>query len=294
MLSQERPQSWSLHGGLSPICCQPPEVCTSLLLRTCSLLKIAATCFCSILSTFSSCCCGFCSIPASTCFYSTPDAGLVLEWEQTTGLLYAAGDVRLIRVWDTHKERKIQDIPTGADSCVTCLASDSADRSLMVAGCGDGTVRLYDRRQPASSSLVQTLREHNSWIANVHMQHYSKERNIVSCRCVCVGGGDSSQGGEGESCPPPPRKYPAVIVSSSFWPKTMDYNKAFWPKLRSFFESFLLLTGRCYEPTFCAILLLLGFVFAWYPFLPNSNFSRNQRLYNYSPGVFFSGSEKMC
>ncbi|CAG2212910.1 PKD1L2 [Mytilus edulis] len=38
------------------------------------------------------------------------------------------------------------DIPTGADSCVTSLASDSDWRSLVIAGCGDGTVRLFDRR----------------------------------------------------------------------------------------------------------------------------------------------------
>ena len=71
---------------------------------------------------------------------------MVLEWEQATRLLYAAGDVRHIRVWDTDKELNVQDIPTGAESCVSCLASDSADRCLLVAGCGDGTVRLYDRR----------------------------------------------------------------------------------------------------------------------------------------------------
>lgn len=76
---------------------------------------------------------------------------MVLEWEQATRLLYAAGDVRHIRVWDTDKEISIQDIPTRADSCVSCLTSDSADRSLLVAGCGDGTVRLYDRRMPPSS-----------------------------------------------------------------------------------------------------------------------------------------------
>lgn len=84
---------------------------------------------------------------SSTCL----GAGMVLEWEQTTRLLYAAGDVRHIRVWDTDKELNIQDIPTGADSCVSCLTTDSADRSLLIAGCGDGTVRLYDRRMnPAS------------------------------------------------------------------------------------------------------------------------------------------------
>ena len=77
--------------------------------------------------------------------------GMVLEWEQMTGLLYASGDVRHIRVWDVHKELMMQDIPTKADSSVTCLTSDSAERSLLIAGCGDGTVRLYDRRQHPNS-----------------------------------------------------------------------------------------------------------------------------------------------
>lgn len=79
---------------------------------------------------------------------------MVLEWEQATGLLYASGDVRHIRVWDTHKELMVQDIPTHADSSVTCLTSDAAERSLLIAGCGDGTVRLYDRRQPPTSRCV--------------------------------------------------------------------------------------------------------------------------------------------
>ena len=33
-------------------------------------------------------------------------------------------------------------------------------------------------------SLVQTLKEHKSWVVNVHMQQNSKDRNIVSCRYV--------------------------------------------------------------------------------------------------------------
>lgn len=126
---------------------------------------------------------------------------MVLEWEQPTGLLYASGDVRHIRVWDTHKELMVQDIPTKADSSVTSLTSDSAERSLLIAGCGDGTVRLYDRRQPPHSryvhegttvwvygnmtsppSLVQTLREHQGWVVNVLLQQYCQESTIVSCR----------------------------------------------------------------------------------------------------------------
>lgn len=39
----------------------------------------------------------------------------------------------------------LQDIPTGADSCVTSLSCDP-QRSLVAAGLGDGSVRVYDRR----------------------------------------------------------------------------------------------------------------------------------------------------
>jgi len=40
--------------------------------------------------------------------YIIPGAGLVLCWEQATGLLYSSGDVQRISLWDTHKEMKIQ------------------------------------------------------------------------------------------------------------------------------------------------------------------------------------------
>ena len=51
-----------------------------------------------------------------------------------------------------------QDIPTGADSCVTSMCCDSFGKSLIVAGCGDGSVRLFDRRMPPNDSLVMTFR----------------------------------------------------------------------------------------------------------------------------------------
>ncbi|XP_065898474.1 regulatory-associated protein of mTOR-like [Dysidea avara] len=107
-------------------------------------------------------------------------AGLVLCWEQATGLLYSSGDVQRISLWDTHKEMKTQDIPTNAGSCVTSLASDSARRSLLVAGCGDGTVRLFDRRQPTNNCLVSSLDEHKGWVINVHIQEGSNGHIISS------------------------------------------------------------------------------------------------------------------
>lgn len=113
-----------------------------------------------------------------------------MEWEQTTGLLYATGDVRHIRVWDTHKEVMVQDIPTKADSSVTCLTSDSADRSLLIAGCGDGTVRLYDRRQPPHGRYADLyvcvhvcvcICLYVCMCACVHVRMY-----VHACMCSCL------------------------------------------------------------------------------------------------------------
>lgn len=33
---------------------------------------------------------------------------MVVDWEQETGLLMSSGDVRIIRVWDTDREMKVQ------------------------------------------------------------------------------------------------------------------------------------------------------------------------------------------
>ena len=76
----------------------------------------------------------------------TAKGSMVLDWEQGTGLLYASGNVKHIRIWDTHKEMKVHDMPTGVDSCVTTLVSDGADPALCVAGFGDGSIKMYDRR----------------------------------------------------------------------------------------------------------------------------------------------------
>ncbi|XP_024002422.1 regulatory-associated protein of mTOR isoform X3 [Salvelinus sp. IW2-2015] len=100
---------------------------------------------------------------------SAHSAGMVVDWEQETGLLMTSGDVRVIRIWDTEREMKVQDIPTGADSCVTSLSCDS-QRSLIAAGLGDGSVRLYDRRMGANECRVMTYREHSSWVVKAHLQ----------------------------------------------------------------------------------------------------------------------------
>ncbi|XP_030064455.1 regulatory-associated protein of mTOR [Microcaecilia unicolor] len=103
---------------------------------------------------------------------------MVVDWEQETGLLMTSGDVRIIRIWDTDREMKVQDIPTGADSCVTSLSCDS-HRSLIVAGLGDGSVRVYDRRMALNECRVMTYREHMAWVVKAHLQKHS-DGNIIS------------------------------------------------------------------------------------------------------------------
>nr|KAF6417035.1 regulatory associated protein of MTOR complex 1 [Molossus molossus] len=109
---------------------------------------------------------------------TTRGAGMVVDWEQETGLLMSSGDVRIVRVWDTDREMKVQDIPTGADSCVTSLACDS-HRSLVVAGLGDGSIRVYDRRMALSECRVMTYREHTAWVVKACLQR-RPEGHIVS------------------------------------------------------------------------------------------------------------------
>ncbi|XP_048344394.1 regulatory-associated protein of mTOR isoform X6 [Sphaerodactylus townsendi] len=109
---------------------------------------------------------------------TTRGAGMVVDWEQETGLLMTSGDVRIIRIWDTDREMKVQDIPTGADSCVTSLSCDS-HRSLIVAGLGDGSVRVYDRRMALSECRVMTYREHAAWVVKAYLQKHP-EGNIMS------------------------------------------------------------------------------------------------------------------
>ncbi|XP_036427273.1 regulatory-associated protein of mTOR isoform X7 [Colossoma macropomum] len=105
-------------------------------------------------------------------------AGMVVDWEQETGLLMTSGDVRVIRIWDTEREMKVQDIPTGADSCVTSLSCDP-QRSLVVAGLGDGSVRVYDRRMAPNECRVMTYREHGAWVVKAHLQRET-DGHIIS------------------------------------------------------------------------------------------------------------------
>lgn len=49
----------------------------------------------------------------------------------------------------------------------------------MCVGCGDGTVRVFDRRLSPHESKIITFREHTSWVVNAALIN---EREIISGR----------------------------------------------------------------------------------------------------------------
>jgi regulator-associated protein of mTOR len=66
--------------------------------------------------------------------------------------------------------RDPQNIPTQADSCITSLSAEEEEGATFVAGFGDGSVRLYDKRCHAEESLVRTYRKHRTWVQDVKLQ----------------------------------------------------------------------------------------------------------------------------
>jgi regulator-associated protein of mTOR len=93
---------------------------------------------------------------------------IIVHWEQESCQIFAAGDPRVIRVWDSRRELKVHDLNTGADCAVTSLSTD--DENLVCAGCQDGSIRLFDKRLNSHDCRVATFREHTpSSIVKAHI-----------------------------------------------------------------------------------------------------------------------------
>lgn len=110
---------------------------------------------------------------------STHNAGLVFEWQQGQGKVLVAGDLRVIRVWQSGSELSVADIPARSGSCVTSLTSDQVEGNIFIAGFGDGAVRVYDQRNRPQESMVRVWKEHKSWIVGCHLQRGGM-RELVS------------------------------------------------------------------------------------------------------------------
>ncbi|OWO98949.1 hypothetical protein B2J93_6099 [Marssonina coronariae] len=112
---------------------------------------------------------------------SNVNSGMVFDWQQVSGKLLVAGDVKVIRVWAAAPELCVVDINARSGSCVTSLTSDQMTGNTFVAGFGDGAIRVFDARARPQEAMVKKWKDENGgvWIKSVHMQR-GGQRELVS------------------------------------------------------------------------------------------------------------------
>jgi len=112
---------------------------------------------------------------------SNVNSGMVFDWQQVSGKLLVAGDVKVIRVWHAASELCLVDINARSGSCVTSLTSDQMTGNVFVAGFGDGAVRVFDMRNRPQEAMVKKWKEKTDteWVRSVHMQR-GGQRELLS------------------------------------------------------------------------------------------------------------------
>jgi regulator-associated protein of mTOR len=112
---------------------------------------------------------------------SNVNSGMVFDWQQVSGKLLVAGDVKVIRVWAAGPEVCVSDINARSGSCVTSLTSDQMTGNIFVAGFGDGAVRVFDTRERPQTAMVKKWKDDSDrdWIRSVHMQR-GGQRELLS------------------------------------------------------------------------------------------------------------------
>jgi regulator-associated protein of mTOR len=112
---------------------------------------------------------------------SNVNSGLVFDWQQVSGKLLVAGDVKVIRVWAAAPELCVVDINARSGSCVTSLTSDQMTGNIFVAGFGDGAIRVFDSRNRPQEAMVKKWKDETDrvWIKSVHMQR-GGQRELLS------------------------------------------------------------------------------------------------------------------
>ncbi|KAJ2785736.1 Target of rapamycin complex 1 subunit kog1 [Coemansia interrupta] len=96
---------------------------------------------------------------------------LVTAWNQRSGVLFAGGNDKEIRVWDIASELCVEEISVSSMGGITCVSHDGVSGNLFAVGNVDGVVRVVDRRLDARSGVVANWREHSPHaIRNVAMR----------------------------------------------------------------------------------------------------------------------------
>ncbi|CAH0492228.1 unnamed protein product [Peronospora farinosa] len=105
----------------------------------------------------------------------TRGSGLVMNWQQNAGMMYAGGNSGMLRGWDLRQEKCTVALSTQTDSCITSMTSDESVPGMVVAGFGDGKLRIFDSRSRPDYAVKLVMKEHTSWVVQTHIYPGRKE-----------------------------------------------------------------------------------------------------------------------
>ncbi|XP_017054890.1 LOW QUALITY PROTEIN: regulatory-associated protein of mTOR [Drosophila ficusphila] len=107
---------------------------------------------------------------------------IVTAWQQCSQhLIIGGGGCRFIRIWDVERELKLADIPLGrSETYARVLAPylPNMRSDVIIAGCDDGTVQLFDKRCSPQDARISVYRRHSAPI--LHTSQRANESVLVS------------------------------------------------------------------------------------------------------------------
>ncbi|XP_016962774.1 regulatory-associated protein of mTOR isoform X1 [Drosophila biarmipes] len=107
---------------------------------------------------------------------------IVTAWQQCSQhLVIGGGGCRFIRIWDLERELKLADIPLGrSETCARVLAPylPNMRSDVILAGCDDGSVQLFDKRCSPQDARISVYRRHSAPI--LHASLRASETMLVS------------------------------------------------------------------------------------------------------------------
>jgi regulator-associated protein of mTOR len=106
----------------------------------------------------------------------------VVDWQQTSGYMYASGEISSIMVWDLNNEQLVGSIPLASDSSISALSASQIQGGQFAAGFADGSVKLFDTRTPDSHvySTTQSYTQRVGKIVGIGFQPGLDPSKIVS------------------------------------------------------------------------------------------------------------------
>lgn len=102
----------------------------------------------------------------------------VVDWQQHMGYLYASGEISSVMVWDLDRELLAHTVLTQSESAVTAMAASQVHPGQLVAGCGDGAVRIFDMR--VRGMLVCATKPHSQRVVGIDFLPGTDSAKIVS------------------------------------------------------------------------------------------------------------------